>query len=59
MKLVSRIVIVLSLPLMFNSCKDEGFPVPPASTVPRFSYTVDNNGFAPATVEFTNEFYRS
>ncbi len=55
MKFVSRIVIVLSLPLMFTSCKDEGFPVPPASTVPRFSYTVDNNGFAPATVTFTNK----
>ena len=55
MKFVSRIVIVLSLPLLLNSCKDEGFPVPPASTVPRFSYTVDNNGYAPATVNFTNE----
>ena len=56
MKFVSRIIILLSLSLMFNSCKDEGFPVPPASTVPRFSYTVDNNGYAPATVMFTNEF---
>jgi len=40
---------------MFNSCKDDGFPVPPASTVPLFSYTVDNNGYAPATVTFINE----
>jgi hypothetical protein len=55
MKFASRIVIVLSLPLMFNSCKDEGFPVPPASTVPLFSYAMDNNGYAPATVKFTNE----
>jgi hypothetical protein len=55
MKFASRIVIVLSLPLLFNSCKDEGFPVPPASTVPLFSYTMDNNGYAPATVTFTNE----
>lgn len=54
MRFVSRIVIVLSLSLMFNSCKDEGFPVPPASTVPRFTYTVENNGYAPATVKFTN-----
>lgn len=55
MKFVSRIVIVLSLSLMLSSCKDEGFPVPPASTVPRFSYTMDNNGYAPTTVMFTNE----
>jgi len=55
MKFASRIIIVLSLPLMLISCKDEGFPVPPASTVPNFSYTVDNNGYAPATVKFTNE----
>jgi hypothetical protein len=54
-KFVSHIVILLSLSLVFNGCKDDGFPVPPASTVPLFSYTIDNNGFAPATVTFTNE----
>lgn len=42
--------------LSLNGCKDdEDFPVPPASTVPKFSYTIDNDGFAPATVVFTNE----
>jgi PKD repeat protein len=35
-------------------CKKDDFPVPPASTVPLFTFTVDNNGFAPATVVFTN-----
>lgn len=39
--------------LMFG-CKKDEFPVPPASTVPNFSYTVDNDGIAPATVTFTN-----
>ena len=37
------------------SCSDDGFPVPPASTVPKFSTEISNDGFAPATVTFTNE----
>ncbi len=42
--------------LTLGACdKDDDYPVPPASTVPKFSYTVDNDGFAPATVSFTNE----
>lgn len=42
--------------LSLNGCKDDDdFPVPPASTVPKFSYAIDNDGFAPATVVFTNE----
>jgi PKD repeat protein len=40
--------------IYFNGCKKDDFPVPPASTVPLFTYTVDNNSFAPATVTFTN-----
>ena len=36
------------------SCADDDFPVPPASTVPQFTYTIDNEEFAPATVTFTN-----
>lgn len=40
--------------LGLNACKKDDFPVPPASTVPKFTYTVDNNSFAPATVTFTN-----
>lgn len=55
MKFVSQSVFMLLFALLFNSCKDDGFPVPPASTVPLFSYTIDNNGYAPATVIFTNE----
>lgn len=39
---------------ILHGCKKEDFPVPPASTVPKFTYTVDNNSFAPATFTFTN-----
>ena len=55
LKFVSQIVFFLSLAILAESCKKEGFPVPPASTVPLFSYTIDNDGFAPATVTFVNE----
>lgn len=44
--------------LLFASCGEgylEDFPVPPASTVPDFSYALSNEGFAPAEVSFTNE----
>jgi len=39
---------------LMYSCKKDDFPVPPASTVPNFTYTIDNDGIAPATVTFTN-----
>lgn len=38
----------------FQSCTEDDFPVPPASTVPSFTYTMSNEEFAPATVVFTN-----
>ena len=37
-----------------HSCKKDDFPVPPASTVPNFNFSIDNDGIAPATVTFTN-----
>jgi hypothetical protein len=40
---------------MLEGCKDDDFPVPPASTVPKFSVAISNNGFAPATATFTDE----
>jgi PKD repeat protein len=55
MKIVSQVVVMVSACIMLNACKKEGFPVPPASTVPLFSYTIDNDGFAPATMALTNE----
>lgn len=39
---------------LFQNCGDDDFPVPAASTVPQFTYMVDNDEFAPATVTFTN-----
>jgi hypothetical protein len=55
MKFVSRIYILVVVSFLFNGCKKDGFPVPPASTVPLFSFAMDNDGYAPATVTFTNE----
>lgn len=56
MKSLKYTLLLLIAALSLNSCKkDDDFPVPPASTVPKFSYTVDNESFAPATVVFTNE----
>lgn len=40
--------------LVIGSCSDDGFPVPPASTVPKFTVSIDNDEFAPATATFTN-----
>lgn len=40
--------------MALESCSDDGFPVPPASTVPKFTVSVDNNGLAPATATFTD-----
>lgn len=37
-----------------NGCSDDSFPVPPASTVPKFSVSFNNNGFAPTTATFTD-----
>jgi len=43
--------ILLSI---LSGCGDDSFPVPPASTVASFTFTIDNEGFAPANVDFTN-----
>lgn len=40
--------------ILFHSCNDNDFPVPPASTVPLFDFTIDNEELAPANVTFTN-----
>ena len=48
-------LILLGLTIcLFQSCVDDDFPVPPASTVPQFTYIIDNEELAPATVSFTN-----
>lgn len=55
MKRTIYILLVSTILVMLHGCGDDGFPVPPASTVPKFSAAIDNNEFAPATVTFTNE----
>lgn len=54
---MKRLQIPILIALIFcviYSCGEDDFPVPPASTVPQFTYTIDNDEFAPATVTFTN-----
>ncbi len=48
------IFFLMSIGICFQSCSDDDFPVPPASTVPSFTYAISNDEFAPATVTFTN-----
>lgn len=48
------IFFLMTICICFQSCSDDDFPVPPASTVPSFTYTISNDEFAPATVTFTN-----
>src|ERR1700754_1411495 len=55
MKKVLYIFFVVWSISMLHSCSEDDFPVPPASTVPKFSVTIDNYEFAPASVSFSNE----
>lgn len=50
-----KFYIMLACLAFMHGCGDDDFPVPPASTVPKFSNVIDNEEFAPATVTFTNE----
>jgi PKD repeat protein len=52
-KILNTFLIAIGLAAT-NSCSDDSFPVPPASTVPKFAFTIDNDAFAPATVTFEN-----
>jgi hypothetical protein len=52
---MKKILFLCAGILLFAAgCKKDDFPVPPASTVPSFTFTIDNNGFAPALVVFTS-----
>jgi PKD repeat protein len=55
---MKKIFVILLMGIVLtvvHGCSDDDFPVPPASTVPRFSNTITNDAFAPATVTFKNE----
>lgn len=54
MKNIFVVLVLGSCLAALHSCKKDDYPVPPASTVPKFTYTIDNNGFAPATATFTS-----
>lgn len=47
-------ILFIGVGSFFQSCSDDDFPVPTASTVSQFIFTIDNDEFAPATVSFTN-----
>lgn len=56
MKSKFYILFIISIGLVWlQGCGDDDFPVPPASTVPKFSNVIDNDEFAPAIVTFTNQ----
>lgn len=55
MKNIIIAILFIAFGSIFQSCSDDDFPVPPASTVPQFTFTIDNDEFAPATVTFINE----
>ena len=54
MKSIRILFATLFVIFLVVSCKKDDFPVPPASTVSKFTYTIDNSSFAPAKVVFTN-----
>lgn len=53
MKQIFNLFAVAALVSLAACGKDE-FPTPPASTVPDFTYTLDNDALAPALATFTN-----
>ena len=56
MKIAKYAFLLFGFAILLGACeKEDDFPVPPASTVPKFSYSMDNDGFAPTAVTFTNE----
>ncbi len=58
MKSIKSIIATLILSITLGACGDDEFPVPQASSVVAdYSFTIENEGFAPATVAFSNTTY--
>ncbi|MEQ8927548.1 MAG: PKD domain-containing protein [Fulvivirga sp.] len=54
--IIDKIIVLILAALIFSCSSDDDFPVPQASTVDvDYSFSIDNEAFAPATVTFTNE----
>ncbi|MEJ1237248.1 PKD domain-containing protein [Chryseolinea sp. T2] len=54
MKTIFKTLLIAIATITATRCSDDSYPVPPASTVPKFTYAIDNDAFAPATATFTN-----
>jgi PKD repeat protein len=54
MKKIYKLLTILFVGMLFHSCDDNEYPVPPASTVPLFDFVIDNEDLAPANVTFIN-----
>ena len=52
MRIFAQFLLFIVVSLVV-SCSDD-FPVPPASTVPKFTFVADNESTAPSSVVFTN-----
>ncbi|MBK8602651.1 MAG: hypothetical protein IPN87_05975 [Saprospiraceae bacterium] len=48
MNLFRNILMLFIAVIFLDGCKDDDFPVPPASTVPQFTFIIDNESTAPA-----------
>ena len=55
MKNIPALLALVVVTLLFNSCAKDDFPVPAASTVSNFTFTIDNDGYIPAKATFTNK----
>jgi len=55
MKNIPALLALVVVTLLFNSCAKDDFPVPAASTVSKFSFTIDNDSYIPAKATFTNK----
>lgn len=51
---MKNLILFFLILVLAGGCNRDDFPVPPASIVPKFTYTLSNEGFAPASVAFSN-----
>lgn len=54
-KYINRIFLLVLGCTILTACSKDDYPVPTASTVSNFTYTINNDRYAPATVTFSNQ----